>query len=83
MPGQLCGPLPVLPDGAVPCDGVVAVLLEPLVVVRDEVAALAIAAPPPATAPVMASVANSGLSLTMSFTSFHRGRQCPPRVGRP
>jgi hypothetical protein len=59
----LCDPLPALPDGATPCDGVVAVVPVPLVVVCDEVAALAIAAPPPASAPITASVANSGLAL--------------------
>jgi hypothetical protein len=70
MPGQLCEPLPVRPDGAAPCDGVVVVLV-PLVVVCDEVAALAIAAPPPASAPVTTSAASSGLARNMWFTSFH------------
>jgi hypothetical protein len=70
----LCEPLLGRPAGAEPCDGVVAVEVVPLllVVVGDELAALAIAAPPPSSAPLTASVASSGLGLIMSFTSFHR-----------
>jgi hypothetical protein len=49
---------------------VVFVLVVAAVVLVVDVAALAIAAPPPATAPVTASIVSRGLSLRMVFTSF-------------
>ncbi len=64
-PGEVRG---AVRDGAVLCDVVLEV--EGAVVAVDvELAALATAAPPPARAPVAASVASSGV-IRMSFTSF-------------
>jgi hypothetical protein len=88
MFGQLCLAPPLPCDGAglvrpgvvvVVC-GVVAVLVLPGVVV--DVAAFAIAAPPPAIAAVAARVTISGLTLRIWFTSFHRPlRRCAAPVG--
>jgi hypothetical protein len=79
MLGQLCEPLPDLPDGAwFPCPGAVgavragAVLVAvelPLVELVD-VAAFAIAAPPPASAEVAAIVTSSGFSLRIWSPPF-------------
>jgi hypothetical protein len=58
------------------CAGVVALVLPDVVL---DVAALAIAAPPPAMAAVAATVTSSGLILRIGFTSFRR----PPQTVRP
>jgi hypothetical protein len=80
MFGQLCelplvGGAPWLPLAGGLCVGAVVVVpllvvLGLLGVVDDDVAAFAIAAPPAAIEPVMASVVSRGLSLRIGLTSF-------------
>jgi hypothetical protein len=80
MLGQLCEPLaPERAGGAwlpgagavgVVRAGAVLVVVEPAVVEPVDVAALAIAAPPPAIADVAAIATSSGLSLRMSSPPF-------------
>lgn len=79
MPGQLWEPLPERPGGAwlpaagfdvLVCAGVVedAVALDPVDVL--DVAAVAIAAPPPAIAAVATTVTSKGLSLSICSPPF-------------
>ena len=79
MLGQLCGPLPERPGEVwLPCPGAVvavragAVLFvaELPLVARVDVAAFAIAAPPPASADVAAIVASSGFNLRICSPPF-------------